>query len=238
METVAVRQKPILFSGAMVRAILDGRKTQTRRVLTPQPTYLMAAVDLDHFEHIGTMKKSGRAIFEAKRRDGQWVNVFPDGPHSVKADIECPYGAVGDRLWVRETFAETEAEAGEDCLVYSADMAIAQQDHLGVLHFSPNKWTVDASAGYYAPRWKPSIHMPRWASRITLEITDISVERLQEIGMADAHSEGGCADAGHLPWIGCRQDFRQLWNGINEKRGSGWDVNPWVWVIEFKRIRP
>lgn len=151
-------EKPILFSGEMVNAILAGRKTMTRRV--------------------------------------------------VKNDAHCPY-ASGDTLWVRETFA-VNCVGGQDFLFYRAD---------------------SYPDGDGAP-WKPSIFMPRKYSRITLRITDVRVERLQDISEDDAIAEGIEPDPHVSTWL----KFALLWNRINEERGFGWDTNPWVWVVRFERV--
>jgi hypothetical protein len=217
---VVVHERPILFSGEMVRAILDGRKTQTRRALNPQPDSSLNAYtarQVDRFKLVGVDVKSRRAIFEAGNFAGP-INAFRDGRDSVKADIACPYGAVGGRLWVRETFG-TMLHADGERVHYLADGA------------TPKDWRGNAL------RWRPSIHMPCWASRLTLEITDVRVERLQSISYADVLAEGcpvasvGASPADH-DW------YRQLWESLNATRGFGWDVNPWVWVISFKQVTP
>lgn len=184
---------PILFSGPMVRAIIEGRKAITRRVIKPQP-----------------------------------FNI--NGSAFMKTTV-CPYGQPGDRLWVRETFAPRYFDNGKPA--YRAD------------------WDGKAADLVPEPRWSPSIHMPRWASRITLEITAVRVERVQDISEYDAGLEGApCLAISKLkhPPIGLMQKiqapeafvygFYDLWNSINAKRGYGWDANPWVWVVEFKRIEP
>lgn len=191
-RTAHPKSRPILFSGAMVRAILDGRKTQTRRVIKPvQP-----------------------------RDDGMW----PAGRDPVP---DCPYGQVGDLLWVRETW-RTESDcyndlapgelSGEETILYAADA----------------DWGSNRTVG----RSRPSIHMPRWASRLTLRVMDVRVERLQAISAADAIAEG-CAPV-PLHSLDCDsispvQEYRALWGHING-RGS-WAANPWVWVVSFERLQ-
>lgn len=202
-----MKERPILFSGPMVRALLAGTKTQTRRVVKPQPT---------HFNPAGVPRLAK-----------------PVGSSKV---IQCPYGQHGDRLWVRETWQTFERgynvykaiptrRPSDSCVLYAAD-------------------DVDGDLG-----WRPSIHMPRWASRITLEITSVRVERLQDISEADAIAEGierkedGIGwkrgpISGDVPNTATRTGFpglayQSLWEQIN---GPGsWDANPWVWVIEFRR---
>lgn len=183
-----MKERPILFSGEMVRAILEGRKTQTRRVVKMPP-----------------FDSSDETL-------GSYLIAHMDG---------CPYGQVGDRLWVRETWAYCPYR---NCFFYRAD------------NFPEDKF-----------KWKPSIHMIRAASRITLEITGIRVERLQDISEEDAIAEGiqknpvqfdtrlnypaGSSAAG---WHNPKNSFRSLWRSINGK--DSWELNPCVWVIEFKQI--
>lgn len=177
-----MNERPIIFSGEMVRAILDGRKTQTRRVV------------------------KGADV---------WVD-------EGQTPIKCPYGKPGDLLWVRETFKEFD----DGDMYYKADYnytPIHADDE------EPIKWT-------------PSIYMPRSASRITLRVKDVRVERVQEITGRDACKEGiqfrginsGPPIKGNL-YKENIQHFRALWDSINAKRGYGWDKKPWVWVVEFER---
>jgi hypothetical protein len=185
-----MKERPILFSGPMVRAILEGRKTQTRRVVKPQP-YIHADVDL---------------VPLAEQLE-DWRNKYP-----------CPYGQPGDRLWVKEKFStrERDNDPTPTGIWYWADGQVKY-----------GNWT----------RPKPSIHMPRWASRIALEITKVRVERLDEITPSDVEAEGcGWFEwAGHPEWPPTA-GFAQLWDNINAVRGFRWDKNPWVWVVEFKKI--
>lgn len=200
-------EHPILFSGPMVRAILEGRKTMTRRVVKPQPYKATLCEVISHPE---TTKLS------CKQPAASAYVGFDLGSKGLSlAYFPCPYGKVGDRLWVRETWADLRPYNG---IAYKADVS-----KTGIV-----------------TKWKPSIHMPRWASRITLEITGVRVERVQEITKQDIWNEGvtesdvigdshGAYESWHRPFI-------RLWDSINKKRGFGWDVNPWCWVIEFKRI--
>jgi hypothetical protein len=182
-----MKERPILFSGPMVQAILDGQKTQTRRVVN---------------------EKWLPIIEECLRVNGKWAWS------TIDHDLTTPYGQVGDRLWVRETFSEL---------------------HEGVAYraTAPNACLKNT-------KWKPSIFMPRWASRITLEITDVRVERLKDITEDGAVSEGVkyyiASGAKQAPEMSMVAQFSELWNSINEKRGYGWDTNPFVWVIEFKKL--
>ena len=186
-----MKERPILFNAPMVRALLDGTKTQTLRIV--------------------------------KARDLEWMDVHQGLREPDNAE-RCPYGQPGgDRLYVRETWAAPHA-----------------YDHL-----PPRLIPQDARIHYAATEdrggllWRPSIHMPRWASRITLEIASVRVERLQSISEADALAEGVNVHQDHhgRPTISIYspvQAYRDLWEQIN---GPGsWDANPWVWVVEFRRI--
>lgn len=198
-----MKERPILFSGPMVRAILEGRKTQTRRVVKGRWLPLVEAV---------------------MRVNGRWVWTTMD------YDLTTPYGEPGDRLWVRETWAAFDLDwswpgrprdlSGGPWpnIVYRADDGLDEHG-----------WK----------RWRPSIHMPRWACRITLEVTDVRVERLKDITEDDAMAEGWIKrpDLSKDPEVhadACRDWFVDLWDSINAKRGYGWETNPWVWRIEFQ----
>jgi len=211
-----MKERPILFSGPMVRAILDGRKSQTRRVVKPQR------------HPFGDMLTANEVALE-----------FSSGTRSVR----CPYGQPGDRLWVRETFQPIFAEGVE---YKDTDWSTGKG-------YSIRYVATDGITDWVDPddnmtnRCKPSIHMPRWASRITLEITGVRVERLQEISEEDAKKEGIESEGGDpkmwksynpkLGWLSVddpAMSYRTLWESIN---GPGsWDANPFVWVVEFKRL--
>lgn len=204
-----MKEHPILFSAPMVKAILDGRKTVTRRVVKPQPPANAHQVETWH--HPDT-KPRFFAWTTAGEISDQWE------------PLPCPYGQPGDRLWVRETFCPIYPQDphynGGRPIEYDYQATYKHGDRLGDLIGAKKKW-------------KPSIHMPRWASRITLEVTGVRVERLLDISEADARAEGiscnGC------PGRHATADFRALWESINGP--SSWDANPWVWVVEFKRVK-
>lgn len=183
----------MIFNGEMVRAILDGRKTQTRRLLKWKQT---------RFTEIG------------EREDGRRWPWSEDAEHACDFWHPCPFGTVGDRIWVRETFCavpDHEEPAGCSALLYAAD-----------------------GNGQYG-KWTPSIHMPRWASRITLEITGVRVERLASVSDEDAGKEGYPANP--APYGGTMDKwlwFRGLWDSIYPDQS--FKHNPWVWVIEFKVV--
>lgn len=199
-----MKERPILFSAPMVNAILDGKKTQTRRILKfPENVRV---------ETVYRWRPAPVAGYGVK---GEYVPLNVNGGISTKAfhdhSIPCPHGKVGDQLWVRETWFHPHKE-------------------------SPSKHNLSYRAdGDALHKWYPSIHMPRWASRIQLEITDIRVERLQDISDDDALEEG--VDRTNTSIKGyARQRFQNLWQKINGV--DSWDQNPWVWVIEFERIKP
>ena len=197
-----MKARPILMSAPMVRALLDGRKTQTRRVIAQR--------SLDN----------SFCVIKSATSDAQqlvWRGAVP-----------CPYGQPGDLLWVRETWGRCRG-VGQEVqptapVIYRADM-----DHCGQHPCLLDGQTVLVNA---REPWKPSIHMPRSASRLTLEITGVRVELLQDISDADAMAEGDpnqsliASENTHLDW------YQTLWESING-RGS-WDANPWVWVLEFR----
>ena len=208
-----MKARPILFNGQMVRALLDGRKTQTRRVLKPQPKPVdeLASEAGDVFvDYDGSLRR-----FRRDRRQN-----FADD--IIGEPMPCPYGSVGDLLYVRETWSHTGQGAWTP-----SDAFIAQS--LG------GKLVYRADEGDEAPGWFPSIHMPRWASRLTLRITDVRVERLKDITKAEAAKEGwqSMLSDGSLNYNPKRW-FRDLWDEIN---GPGaWEANPWVWAVSFKVI--
>lgn len=186
-----MKEKGIPFKAPMVRAILNGRKTQTRRIIDPQPTTsLVQGVECPEFWSAGKFR------------------------------LKCPYGQRGDLLWVKETYTLTQH--GKP--VYRADSRDADGFLWGSVAADPK-----------GVKWKPSIFMPRRLSRIALEITGLLVDRLQYISNADCWEEGMCDDT-NPESKASRKWFSELWESIN---GPGsWDANPWVWVIEFRRVNP
>lgn len=213
-----MKERPILFSGAMVRAILDGSKTQTRRVATHR---WRSRRQCEHTE--------------AHQYTEGWV-ISRHCIHGTGITL-CPYGHPGDRLWVRETWRPWCDPEELTCVQYRADAGVMKPDtwdeNQGFWCESVGDENAERDAWGMTPRWRPSMHMPRWASRITLEIVGVRVERLQEITEADAVKEG-CKpivlSQHNLSGLG---HFHSVWEEINAKRGYGWDINPWVWVIEF-----
>ena len=192
-----MKARPMIFSSPMVRALLAGQKTQTRRVI----------------KHADILEVYGRG-FELRRIEGFLAAVAADGAY-----VKRPYGVVGDRLWVRETYAHLITD---QC-----------------------PWRYKATDDTTMYEWKSSMFMPRAASRIELEITGIRVERVQDISGADAIAEGAIEsvqwanEEAKQSWLGnegyAKGCYRHLWNEINGKKHP-WDSNPWVWVVEFKRV--
>jgi len=251
-----MRERPILFAAPMIRAILAGAKTQTRRLLSPQPQLAIMDAATSRSFHaamdVGLIPKDEPAVW-------RWRGTFCT-PWPRCADRWSPFGVPGDRLWVRETFAliwpgEYEPDdIRENEVEYRAD-------HPGKRY--PGEWPdcpaseTDSSC----PKWRPSLHMPRWASRLTLEITDVRVERLQDISEADARAEGIPLDVWDAALIAPNyltdgeffqnwreeephfaksdriavESYRALWDSLNAKRAP-WSSNPWVWVLSFKRV--
>lgn len=237
----AIRERPILFSGEMVRAILAGRKTQTRRLsgledVNTYPGRLKGDGSMWPLGYRGLCPSdlyiANKAAFAQNPGLFHWF--LGEQPEEVNPiSVRCPYGVPGDRLYVRETWRNepvsiaTGAAYNGARVVYRADCENAAE-----LPGSP---------------WKPSIHMPRWASRLTLEVVSVRVERLQSTSEVDAQAEGVEFDGrwwlggvhpvkGSLQcWPDARMAFSKLWDSINGKReGCSWDANPWVWVVEFR----
>lgn len=199
-----MKERGMIFNGEMVRAILDSRKTQTRRPIKWKQT---------RFTEIG------------EREDGSKWPWSEDAEHACDFWHPCPFGAVGDRIWVRETWNKYGG-----LLTYRAD----------------HDWIDDMrKETVCTDKWVPSIHMPRWASRILLEITGVRVEQLNTISEEDARAEGiidgGCLNCGEPEPCGCANPepdatdaFAYLWQSIYGQ--ESWNANPWVWVISFERV--
>ncbi len=218
-----MKDHPILFSGEMARALLEGRKTQTRRIVKPQPDEDGICLDLGRNQYLDTSERVYR----------------------------CPYGMPGDRLWVRETWGvgtrPDQIEGWCDGVEYRADKFYLDEHELLPLH--PVNLPDNADLEDYRGKgcWRPSIHMPRWASRLTLCVTGIRVERLQAISEQDAMTEGAepydvsMLSADELQLLNAplldrltpyKNGFALLWESIYKN----WNDNPWVWVVEFVPI--
>ncbi|WP_334642217.1 hypothetical protein [Klebsiella aerogenes] len=227
-------ERGMIFNGEMVRAIIDGRKTQTRRIVKGTDGAVKFCKEWDI---------NGEEIFVVLGEKDH------TGMNPVLGAISCPFGGVGDRIWVRETWSDVNLE-GIPAVAYRADGDVYSLmddesflDEDGAFNYDEPRVTKYHFAAWYSDLiggiegdWRPSIHMPRWASRILLEITDIRVERLASVSDEDAGKEGYPADPSPFggpmdKWLW----FRQLWDGIYPKHS--FKHNPWVWVIEFKRIK-
>jgi len=230
-----MRERPILFKGDMVRAILDGRKTQTRRLLGLPEDWSVIDPDINQ-PVLGMITskhpKQGKfGVFITKESNG----------FRERDIVVCPYGKPGDRIWVRENYRPYVDENGVSTIQYQADLS---QIEIENTEEAANRWMdlrrpEEQWPEMREPKWRPSIHMPRLASRITLEIVSVRVERLQDISEEDAKAEGVVGEqeaaAAGLEWYDKpRRAFLFLWQSINGP--ESWDANPWVWVVEFKRV--
>lgn len=241
-------ERPILFSAEMVRAILAGRKTQTRRVVKPQPFEVHGHVGGRRELHDGTpVQPEHLGVNRCIWTKTGWAydvayNPETDARACTCTEVRCPYGAPGDRLWVREAWTFVNMTEDKVCIAYPADgpdlpnrpMIKVGPDVIERLWAGRDPWM---------HRSRPSIHMPRWASRLTLEVTNVRVERVHEITEEDAQAEGceeyAFTEQGRVGMvIPARDDFAALWDRINAKRGFGWGANPWVWAISFRVVAP
>ncbi len=244
------KERPLSCTDQEIRTLLDGSRTQIRRVVEFSPK-LCADFDI---------AGAGNA-YDFMLADDKGSAVFlVAGDHGYTDWVDCPYGMPGDRLWVQETWAHYQTVNN----IRRHDGAASNQVSDGLAGYRADGFDSIEDFRTYVrqmseldlekvlingDRWRSSTHMPRWASRITLEVTDVRVERVQDISVKDALDEGmnidnlSCPDelcgGGH----GCPRCeqyavtmFEDLWDGINEKRGFGWDVNPWVWVAACKKV--
>jgi hypothetical protein len=214
-----MKERPLLFSAPMVRALLDGTKTQTRR--------LRGLDDIN--------KDPDRArLLSFKDGIATFGDSLPDDP--VPIEVKCPFGVPGDRLWVRETWAP-HADEEEAARNWTKDVPFTSSGHQ-----KPEVFYRADGGDPFTNNWRPSIFMPRWASRITLELTEVRVQRLQDISEEDAIAEGiesnlddgmryyGPLNGGH---VDPRVAYQWLWKDINGD--SSWDANPWVWALSIQR---
>ena len=223
-----MKERPILFSAQMVRAILDGRKTQTRRIVNKP-------IPVGHKFHGWIIESTD------KKRDG--CAAWSIGDDALAYDLivaKCKYGKPGDRLWVRETWHtifDNELFDGEK---FGKQKSACIADNQGFMPVCKDGIVYRADVpNLIGARWTPSIYMPRWASRILLEVTDVRVEKLQDISEEDAISDGAAQITDE--YTGCADDicshahaYKFIWESIN---GQGsWDLNPWVWVVEFRGV--
>lgn len=210
--------RPILFSGPMVRAIRTGRKTQTRRVVKPQPP-----VDVE--------------VFYWEERDlpiavADEPGCYVESNHGLRWNGRAPCSP-GDRLWVREAFGVWRPYVDVDGYVDDFDA------HRGKLADAPEGYRTIYRADWEGDDegmfWRPSIHMPRRLSRLQLEVKDVRIERLRDVSESDAKAEGvePLPQSGNVQEPPHRAGFRRLWDELNAGRGFGWESDPWVWVVEF-----
>jgi hypothetical protein len=247
-----VKARPIIFSAEMVKAILEGRKTQTRRIIKPQPA-MVDDLSIPNVAYAG----------------GEMVKWFGKQAPNTYQKIHCPYGEVGDKLWCRETFTQYRANTPEEMAITNQawdDFRTGKKDLISAAHSIPaatgeRQVLYAADFGDWAKnvdcdiKWTSPIFMPRWASRITLEIVGVRVERVKGISPLDAIAEGIERLDADTPF---RADFANQWrdysgqeyyfnspidsfhsgwNKINGKKaGCDWASNPWVWVLEFRRV--
>ncbi|HHQ6598105.1 TPA: hypothetical protein ACSTLU_004411 [Serratia fonticola] len=220
-----MKARPVLFNAEMVRAILDGRKTQTRRVLANQPTTHYDGFTFEAGKHYPHIVRGGMTLLSSE-------------------GISCPFGLVGDRLWVRETWGVVSHELDDNGSIIDwvpdrpatpiHEMPFGDGYYSGhAIYAADGSFAWGDDDGHVDGRscWKPSLHMPRLASRILLEITAVRVERLCSMSQQDARAEGVIAASGPME---AGLAFRELWLSIYGS--DSWRVNPWVWVIEFKRV--
>lgn len=238
---IAIKEHPIIFSAEMVRAILDDHKTQTRRVVKPQPILTEHSLRWCWPLPKRTLRKGccGTAVTASR----EWWEYVPREAY--------PYGAAGDRLWVRETWAIEDCGRRVDLssATWAGGWPLDRLEYCAT-DVAPSK---DAKGNPYWWNKRPSIFMPRWASRVLLEVVNVRADRVQDISEQDATAEGAmCVSSkmmqqacrvslsesplglGEKRIVGAKEYFRVLWDSINAKRGYGWGANPWVWVIEFK----
>ncbi|EKB9498599.1 hypothetical protein OOX37_004313 [Salmonella enterica] len=210
-----MKERGMIFNAEMVNAILSGRKTQTRRPIKWKQT---------RFTEI------------AERDDGSLWPWAEDCERGGDIWFACPYGEIGDHIWVRETWQVIHDHIDESSHVeYRTYAPSIPKEKDRYWHTVYAEHFGDESREDRGFPWRPAIHMPRWASRILLEITDVRVERLRDLSEEDAKSEGIIPSAGGvLPGWEYRINFRDLWMDIYGT--DNWEANPWVWVIEFKRV--
>lgn len=231
-----MKERPIIFNAPMVRAILAGAKTQTRRLVKPQP----------YADAMGNACWKGSNFGQSADKVPHFQSLASPLPSSKTGRVRCPYGQPGDRLWVRETWRiGSKWDAAKPSSLPPRAMTVEfEAGGYGCNGIGGEGWAFHDAPVRERPDWvgklRPGMFMPRWASRITLEVTNVRVERLQDISVTDAIAEGVTETAKHLHGLSaCLEHcyaYQDLWESIN---GPGsWDANPWVWVIEFRRVHP
>lgn len=237
-----MKERPIIFNADMVRTVLDGRKTQTRRIIqSPAKNMQAAGQKVIDYREPGD-KWYGEHVFSMRNQSGTWCDYTKE-----QFLAKCPFGEVGDRLWVKETWSVVSHAFDDDGLMidYVPDRPAkaVHEKPFGRGYYSGHAiyaadggftWGDDDGCVDGRSCWKPSIHMPRWASRITLEITGVRVERLHAITLGDICKEFGCGLYDFQPATYGFTVWEELWKSIYGD--DSWQANPWVWVIEFKRL--
>lgn len=220
--------KPILFSAPMVNAILAGTKTQTRRIVGKKLLALGETGIIGYERQLAA--PTNIMGYPAGTPFWRWVERG-----SMSVGFKSPYGMAGDRLWVRETWrTEERVSSAIDGIRFAADDTFVPIENTRA---AADLWVIDHDNGRHGKNWRPSIFMRPWASRISLEITNVRIERLQDITEEDAVAEGcpvGGAAGGCTGPCSPLHQYEWLWDHINEKRAP-WKSNPFVWVVEFKR---
>ncbi len=208
-------KQSIVFSGDSVREILDGRKTQTRRVITPQPDRLATVTDRrDSF---------GFLVERWPKMERMYANFG-------RCDrIHCPFGVAGSQLSVRETWAVNSVGVAGPPWMHSAEICYRADG--AVMEWACPREFVHRERESLRPSWRSPLFLPRWATRLRVAVTDVRVQRVQDISTHDLGAEG--IELSNNDY-GARNEYRDLWNSLNEKRGYGWDANPWVWAISFR----
>lgn len=223
-------ERSLTFSGESVVNIRNGLKTMTRRVIVPQPVLVDGQVW--EWPRVTERKVPSKPWVQS---DASWANGIKNV--TVAMARFCPYGVVGDRIWVRETFALVKEIGLEDETSWETWKGPLPKEH-------PEGWVLEfrATEGALGGPWRSPRFMPRWASRITLELTDIRVERIRKISADDMRAEGttcaldypGMTHCHCMPCVSLRQRHMTKWNNVNSKRGYPWSMDPFVWVLEFK----
>ncbi|MGQ6288764.1 hypothetical protein ACUNF7_09000 [Serratia sp. IR-2025] len=250
-----MKERPVIFNGEMVRAILDGRKTQTRRIVNRSADIESISTHLDwvHSGAYGKCRPSDKEYAnKAESLKSSGLHAFRDANGRLFG-LHCPFGYTGDRLWVRETFAILGNEDG--CPIdWDGNLIKGDEKHAARIYKAScwqepgnyGLWSIPDRDTQYEGNWRPSIHMPRWASRMTLEITAVRVERLNDISQEDAQAEGmeltgwipsysNPDNAGFDETFTPYDNFAMLWQSIYGE--ESWSANPWVWVISFRRVK-
>lgn len=217
-------ERPIIFSAESVRAILDGRKTETRRVIRVPRSYRSPYRDFYPAHRWWVGPHPG---------GGWWAMDAPDGPRPGDAEkmtagtegFPCPHGRRGHRLWVRETWGCPSADHPR----VKDGRRPEQGDRIAYRANNADDWQWSRAPDFV---WRSPIYMPRWASRLLLEVEEVAVERVQEIDEGGAAAEGVVGNRHRVPV----DAFRDGWDALNAKRGYSWEANPWVWVVRFRAL--